>query len=293
MLSAFDVAFPHLGIVIENLKNGFDVFGIRIAFYGCIIALGILCGALLAFRIAKKTGQDPEIYMDFCLYAVIFSVIGARLYYVIFQWDSYKDNLLEIFNLRAGGLAIYGGIIAAVTTLYVYAKIKKQNFLLMGDTAIAGLALGQAIGRWGNFVNCEVFGRYTDSLLAMRIREDLVRASDITADIAEHILTEDGVRYIQVHPTFLYESLWNLGVVALLLWARRHKKFDGELLLLYFIGYGLGRFWIEGVRTDQLYLWGTSVPVSQALSAVLALAAAALLLYFRARAVRKGKEKTA
>ncbi len=292
MAAGFDVAFPHLGIVIEHLKNSFSVFGFSIAFYGCILGLGIVCGALLAFHLAKKSGQNVDMYMDFCLIAVIMSVIGARLYYVAFQWDYYKQNPLEILNLRAGGLAIYGGIIAAVTTLWVFAKRKKQSFLLMADTAIPGLILGQAIGRWGNFVNCEVFGRYTDNVLAMQIRRDLVRASDVTADIAEHVQVIGGVEYIQVTPTFLYESLWNLGVLLLLLLYRKHKKVNGELLMLYFVGYGIGRAWIEGIRTDQLYLWNTQIPVSQALSVLLAAAGLAGWILLRRRGAGKAAAGT-
>ncbi|MBQ5951894.1 MAG: prolipoprotein diacylglyceryl transferase [Lachnospiraceae bacterium] len=292
MTAGFDIGFPRLGIYIEHLKNHFSVFGIDIAFYGCILGLGILCGALLAFGLAKKSGQSVDMYMDFCLYAVIFAVIGARLYYVAFQWDYYRENLLEIFNLRAGGLAIYGGVIGAVLTLAVFAKVRKQSFFRMADTAIPGLLLGQVIGRWGNFVNCEVFGRYTEGPLAMQIRKELVRASDITSDIAANLKVIDGVEYVQVTPTFLYEGLWNLGVLLFLLWYRRHRKFEGELFLLYFVGYGIGRAWIEGIRTDQLYLWNTTIPVSQALSLVLALAAGILwaVLRFRKRKEQESEE---
>ncbi len=266
-MDLMDIAFPNLGIYLKNVPKGFSIFGFEIALYGVIIGIGVLCGIMIAARQAKVSGQDPDLYWDFSIYAVIFSIIGARIYYVVFAWDQYKDNLLDIFNIRKGGLAIYGGVIAAFTTLFIYAKIKKQNALRMADTGVVGLILGQAIGRWGNFTNREVFGEYTDNLLAMRLPIGAVRSSDISETIAAHI--PEGANYIQVHPTFLYESLWNLGILAIILLYWKHKKFEGEIALLYLGGYGLGRAWIEQIRTDQLFIPGTTVPVSQVLAIVL------------------------
>ena len=160
-MNAGDIAFPNLGIYLKDVPKSFSVFGFDIAFYGLII---VMAGLLMAVHMAKVTGQNPEVYWDFSIYAVIFSIIGARIYYVIFAWDFYKDNLLGIFQFRNGGLAIYGGVIAAFITLFIYCRIKKQNPLLIGDTAMPGLVLGQAIGRWGNFMNREVFGEYYDGL---------------------------------------------------------------------------------------------------------------------------------
>lgn len=274
-----DINFVHLGIEIEHLKNHISVFGFDIAYYGIIIGLGMLAGIWVAQRDAKRRGQDPEMYLDFALYGIIFSIIGARLYYVIFEWDYYKENLLQIFNLRAGGLAIYGGVIAAVLTLIVFTRIRKQSFFSMADSGVLGLVTGQIIGRWGNFFNAEAFGGYTDSLLAMRIKLSLVNPNMLNEDVLSHKIVENGIEYIQVHPTFLYESLWNLGLLCFMLWYRKRKKFDGEMLLIYLLGYGLGRFWIEGLRTDQLILFGTGIAVSQALSLVLVFAAGGVLLY--------------
>ena len=278
-MNGADIRFVHLGITINHLKSSISVFGFRIAFYGIIIGIGMLAGLWIAQSDAKRRGQDPELYLDFALYAIICSIIGARLYYVIFEWDYYKNNLLQIFNLRAGGLAIYGGVIAGTITMLVYTRMKKVSFFSMADTGVLGLVTGQIIGRWGNFFNCEAFGGYTDSLLAMRIRRALVNDNMLNADVLNHRIVENGVEYIQVHPTFFYESCWNLCLLLFMLWFRRYKKYDGQMLWIYLLGYGIGRFWIESLRTDQLILFGTGLPVSQALSLVLILVAAGNLIW--------------
>lgn len=281
-MNAGDIAFPNLGIYLKDVPRSFSLFGFDIYFYGLIIGIGVIAGILMASHVAKISGQNPDTYWDFAIYAVICSVLGARIYYVLFSWNEFKDNPLRVFNIRQGGLAIYGAVIAAFITLFVYTKVKKQNALLMGDTAMAGLILGQAIGRWGNFMNREVFGEFYDGLLSMQLPIAAVRdSSDITENIMAHI--PEGANYINVHPTFLYESLWNLLVFALILLWRKHKKFDGELCLLYFAGYGLGRFIIEGIRTDTLFIPGTSIPVSQALSLVMVVFAVAVDVVVRIR----------
>lgn len=261
-----DIAFPNLGIYLHNVPKSFSVFGFQIALYGVIIGIGVLCGVLMAVHVAKKEGMDPDLIWDFAIYAIIFSIIGARIYYVVFEWDMYRTNLLSILNLRNGGLAIYGAVIAAFITLFVYTRVKKVSFLQMVDVCVPGLILGQAIGRWGNFTNREVFGGYTDNPVAMRLPELAVRARDITPDVRAHMI--EGTNYIQVHPTFLYECLWNLMILCIMLVYQKHKKFNGEIWLIYLGGYGLGRFWIEGIRTDQLYIMGTTIPVSQLIAIV-------------------------
>ena len=239
-MNGADLSFVNLGITIDHLRNSVTIFGFRIAFYGIIIGLGMLAGICVALSDAKRRGQDPDMYLDFALYAIIISIIGARAYYVIFDWDNYKDNLLQIFNLRAGGLAIYGGVIGAALTLIVFTKVRKQSFFSMADSGVLGLITGQIIGRWGNFFNCEAFGGFTDNLLAMRIKMSLVNPSMISQELVDKQIVENGVAYIQVHPTFFYESMWNLGVLAFMLWYRKRKKFEGEMLWIYFLGYGLG-----------------------------------------------------
>ncbi len=273
------IDFPNIGIHLKSVGDHITVFGFDIAYYGMIIGLGILVGILIAALEAKRTKQNPEDYYDLAIYAVIFAIIGARIYYVIFSWDMYKDHLLSIFNIRQGGLAIYGGVIAAVITVFVFANKKHLSAPLLLDTAVLGLVAGQMIGRWGNFFNREAFGEYTDGLLAMRLPVDAVRGSDITELMRKHMETEEGVSYIQAHPTFLYESLWCLLILILLLLYRKHKKFNGEIFLIYLAGYGFGRFWIERLRTDQLLLPGIGLPVSQLLAGVLVAASVLLILY--------------
>lgn len=264
-MSESAIAFPHLGIYLDNVPKNFTVFGFTIALYGVVIAIGMAAGLWLALRVAKKYGHDGELVWDYFLYGIIFGLIGARIYYVVFAWDFYKNDLMSIFNLRKGGLAIYGGVIAAFLTLFLFCRKKKINYFTMIDICVPGLALGQAIGRWGNFFNREAFGEYTDSLLAMRLPEAAVRPHEITETIAAH--AADGA--IQVHPTFLYECLWNLAVIAAMLLVWRYKQFEGEIALVYLGGYGLGRSWIESFRTDQLHLPRTQIPVSQLLAVIL------------------------
>ena len=277
------ISFPNLGIYLENVGQSITVFGFEIAYYGMIIGLGVVAGILMAAHEAKRTKQNPETYYDLAIYAVILSVIGARIYYVVFSWDQYKNDLLSIFNIRQGGLAIYGGVITAIIVVIVFAHVKKLSFWQLADTAVLGLISGQIIGRWGNFFNREAFGEYTDNLLAMRLPMDAVRYSDVTETMLEHAEVVDGISYIQVHPTFLYESLWNSGVLLILLWWRKRKKFDGEIFLMYLFGYGVGRAWIEGLRTDQLLIPGIGWPVSQVLAVVLVVVSATLIVMIRSK----------
>ncbi len=285
IMGATDIAFPNLGIYLTNVPKSFSIFGFPIAFYGLIIGIGVLCGVLVAAAEAKHTGQNPDNYWDFAIYAIIFSIIGARIYYVVFAWDLYKDDLLSIFNTRRGGLAIYGAVIAAFLTLFIYTRVKKLSFFQMGDTAMMGLILGQVIGRWGNFMNRECFGQYTDGLFAMRLPVEAVRSNEISASIAEHMSAS--TNYIQVHPTFLYESLWNLALLLIIFLYRDHKKFHGEICLIYLGGYGLGRFWIEGLRTDQLQIGSSGIAVSQMLAAFLVLFAITTFIVVRIQLKKK------
>ncbi|CDD34996.1 prolipoprotein diacylglyceryl transferase [Roseburia sp. CAG:309] len=286
-MNSAEIAFPNIGIYIPHLPKGITIGGFTIAFYGMIIAAGMLSGLWLACHQAQRTGQKKEVYTDFAIYAIIFSLIGARLYYVVFSWENYKDDLLQIFNTRGGGMAIYGAVIAAVLTAIIYCKVKKYNFFLLADTAVGGLVLGQIIGRYGNFFNREAFGEYTNSLFAMRLRVDQVNPANITELMRSHMTTIDGVQYIQVHPTFLYESLWNILVLVLILVFTTKKKFNGEIFLLYLVGYALGRVWIEGLRTDQLQIGSTGIAVSQVLSGAIVIVGVVVWICVRRKLGKK------
>lgn len=276
-----EINFPNLGIYLDHVGKNISIFGFSIAYYGIVIVTGMMIAIWIAQREAKRTGQNPEQYLDLAMIGIAAGILGARIYYVIFAWDYYKDDLLSIFNIRQGGLAIYGGIIGACIAVVIYSRKKKQNFSLLMDTASMSIVFGQSMGRWGNFFNREAFGDYTNNLFAMQLPVSAVRANEITQKMWDHVVTVNGVEYIQVHPTFLYESLWNVGVLLFLFWFRKRKKFNGEVFLMYLIGYGLGRIWIEGLRTDQLLLPVVGLPVSQLLSGCLVVGCTILVVWKR------------
>lgn len=278
-MNDYSINFPNMGIYLDYVPKSFNVFGIEIALYGIIIALGMLLGLIYVVREAKRTSQNEENYWDLATMLLIFSVIGARLYYVVFYWDLFKDDWLSILNIRNGGLAIYGGVLAGIITVFVFSRKKKLSFWKMADTLTPGLLIGQIIGRFGNFTNREVFGGYTEGLFAMQLPLSMVRQRDISADIAEHII--EGTNYIQVHPTFLYESMWNLALFLFICVYKKKKKFEGEIFYIYLIGYGIGRAWIEGIRTDQLLLPVIGLPVSQVLAVILAVIGIIMIIWNR------------
>ena len=285
-MGTYDIDFPNLGIYLKNVPQFITIGGFSIAIYGICIAAGIMAGLAMALRVAGKTGQDKDTYWDLIIWIIILSIVGARAFYVAMMWDYYRTDPIQIFNLRAGGLAVYGGIFACIIGIIIFGKVKKLNFMTLLDTCCCGLPLGQIVGRWGNFFNREVFGGYTDGLLAMRLPLEMVRARDVTEELAAHI--PEGANYIQVHPTFLYEGLWNLGLLLVLLFVCRRKKFHGEVLLTYFVGYGIGRSWIEHIRTDRLYLPGTDFPASIAVSIAAIIFAVVMEIVIR-RGMREGR----
>ncbi len=280
-----DIYFPHINISIESLDRvAFSIFGINIYWYGIFIAVGAILGVMLALNEAKRTGQSQDMYSDFAFAAIISGIAGARLYYLIFHGDS----LMDFFKIREGGLAIYGGILGGLAAAIVFVRLKKLSFLKFADTVIMGLLTGQIFGRWGNFFNREAFGRYTDNLFAMALKADTVNGLAVKGQTALYqgnveypIVTYSGMDYIQVHPTFLYESLWNLALLIIIFMCRKHKKFQGQLAVMYCFGYGLGRFWIESLRSDQLKIG--NIPVSMLVSAVIMTGAVAvgIVLYLR------------
>ena len=259
------IQFPGLGIEVTIDPVAFSVFGKDVYWYGIIIACGFLLAVAFCSRQSPKLGIKQDDILDMLFFAVPMALVGARLYYVIFYLDLYRDangvfQWSKAVAIWDGGIAIYGSIIASVLTGAVFCKVKKIRFWAMADTASYGFLIGQLVGRWGNFVNQEAYGGPCTALWRMGLTK--------------------GGSYIEVHPTFLYESLWNLVGLALLYFiVRPRRKFDGELFLSYVLWYGLGRVWIEGMRTDSLYLFNTGIRVSQALAGISAIAALAAILF--------------
>lgn len=285
------IIFPHLGISIPDFPRSVNIFGLDIAFYGIIIACAVFISVMLCVHRAAVTGQRKEDYFDLSIIGVIAAIIGARLYYVIFNLGYYISNPIEVFHIRNGGLAIYGGIIGGFLAGYITCRIKKLSYLQVLDTVVPTIALGQAIGRWGNFFNREAFGGYTDSLFAMQIKLSDVTGV-VTDNIRDHMVNINGTDYIQVHPTFLYESCWCLILFILIVIFRKYQQYNGEVLLWYLGGYGLERFFVEGLRTDSLMIGDTGIAVSQLLSAVLVIGSLAVLIIMRVK-INKTKHKTA
>lgn len=261
MMRGAEISFPMFGDFSVNPPSSFNLFGRPIYFYAVIIACGMILAALYCAKRAPQFGLTDDNLYDFIIWAIPLCVIGARLYYVAFKWDYYAENFGEIIAIWNGGLAIYGGVITGIIVALVWCKVKKIPFFALADLASFGLLIGQAVGRWGNFMNREAFGAKTDAFCRMG-------------------LTYPGMETVYVHPTFLYESLWNLiGLVVLHIWTKKGgRKYDGQVFWLYIFWYGLGRAWIEGLRTDSLYVGQTDIRVSQLLAAISAAAALAVLI---------------
>ena len=256
-----EISVPGLGIEHLNPARSFEIFGLSIHLYGLIIAFGLMLAVIYGCRRAKQFGLKVDDITDGVLFIVPFAVLCARLYYCIFEWDQYKNNLLSIFYIWQGGLAIYGGVIGAAIGIIVFSKVKKVHVGAVLDLTALGFLIGQSIGRWGNFFNREAFGAETNNILRMGL------LNDYTGYVTYY------------HPTFLYESLWNAAGFALLHFISKKRKYDGQVALLYVAWYGLGRTFIEGLRMDSLY-WG-NFRVSQMLAAITCFCAVAMLMYFK------------
>ncbi len=267
----YHVEFPGLGIEVNINPDAFSIGGYTIRWYGILIAVGFLLAFIYAMRSCKAMKIDQSRLVDVVIVGVILGIIGARLYYVLFYpGTTYRDDPIKILYITEGGLAIYGGVIGGLLGASIMAKIRKVSIPAMLDVASLGFLIGQAIGRWGNFINQEAFGTKTDSFLRMQ---------------SEATLAEVGGA---AHPCFLYESVWCiLGFVLLHFFTRKARRYDGQTFLLYIIWYGVGRFFIEGIRTDSLIVFGT-IRVSQLLAAISVFAALILLFVFRNRTKLSG-----
>lgn len=266
------ISFPGFGIGEFTVDNvAFEIFGVSIAWYALIITCGMVMAVVYATLMAKKIGMLFDDVIDFALWTIPIGVLGARMYYVLTTLDEVRyETFFDVINIRGGGLAIYGGIIAGAITVLVVSYVKKINFLAFADCVAPGVLLAQGIGRWGNFMNGEAFGGQTDWFCRMGLQNINTFRDFGTSEL------------VYVHPTFLYESLWNfLGFALVNLYAKFFgKKYDGQLFIMIFGWYGLGRMLIEGLRTDSLYIPGTELRVSQVLAAVIFVICTALLIYF-------------
>ena len=292
-----DIIFPNLGITINNLNQvAFRPFGLEIYWYAIFVVAGIVAGYFFgAYYIPKKSGQSPKIYESFAYWVIPFAIIGGRLFYVIFSDRSFSG--LEIFNIRTGGIAIWGVILTSFIVALIYCRVKKLSFLNLADTAIAGLVIGHVIGRFGNFTNREAFGGFApDSApFAMQLRLDQIRmrldpSNYYHQEILDNMFVSNGVQYIQVHPVFFYEAAINLALFGFLLFYRKFKKFNGELIAIYFLSYGITRFLLETMRTDQLHIGTSNIAVAHVLSAAAAIFGAGFLIYGH---INHRKKKTA
>ncbi len=280
-----EIVFPHLGIDVKIDSTAFTIFGVPIQWYGLIITFGLLLAMIFGFRNMRRLGIDPDRAIDAVIGGIIGGLVGARVYYVVFNWSQYAGNWKEIVNVRNGGLAIYGGLIGAVLVGGIICKLRKVKLLPMLDIVGVCFLLGQGIGRWGNFTNQEAFGSNTDSLFGMsggRIQDWIYDNYTAKGDLT---LSAD---YL-VHPCFLYESVWCLlGFILLAAALKKWRKFDGQIFLMYIGWYGMGRFFIEGLRTDSLML-GT-LRVSQLVAALCVIASVILLLVMSSRVKRMGSD---
>ncbi|MGE7606178.1 prolipoprotein diacylglyceryl transferase [Peribacillus frigoritolerans] len=247
-----------------------DLGPIQVHWYGLIIGFGVLLGLIIALRESERRGLDKEIFTDLILFAVPIAIISARIYYVIFQWEYYSQNPGDIIKIWNGGIAIHGALIGSVLTAIVFAKVKKVSFWKLVDIAAPSLLLGQAIGRWGNFMNQEAHGG------------EVTRSFLENMHLPEFIINQMYINGTYYHPTFLYESIWNIIGVIILLSLRKVNLRRGELFLTYVIWYSIGRYFIEGLRTDSLMLT-ESLRIAQVISIVLAVVAIALVVYRRVR----------
>jgi phosphatidylglycerol:prolipoprotein diacylglycerol transferase len=282
------VSFPNMNIDINISNVAFRIFNMPIYWYGIIIAFAFLVCVLWAMKDSTKFDLVPDTVIDLMLFAAPAAIICARLYYVIFSWEDYSSNLSEIFNTRNGGLAIYGGIIGAVITAYFVARYKKIPTFKLFDFTIPYVALGQAIGRWGNFFNQEAFG--TNTSLPWGMTSPVIKT--YLTNHAKELLDLNGITVypdLPVHPTFLYESILDFAIFAFLLWIRKKKKFNGEVFCLYFLTYSLGRAFIEGLRTDSLMIG--NLRASQLLSILLVIAFSVFIVYKRIKIKNESLEQ--
>lgn len=264
------IRFPNLDINLGHIARSVNLFGFEITVYGMLAAAGMLLALLVMILQVRRKNQNTNLYLGAFIVSLICGVAGARIYYVIFSWEIFRDeDPVWILNLRSGGLGIYGGILAGIVAGFIYCCIFRVSFGRIADTLCIGMLAGQSLGVWGNFFNRASFGKYTDCIFAMQLPLNAVNSGEVTRTIREHVVNVNGVEYIQVHPLFFYESIWCILLLVFLVLYSKKKSFQGEIFLRYLAGYGLGKCVIEWLRTDALHIPNSRIPISLVISLVL------------------------
>lgn len=256
------IRFPHLGINLGYVGETVSVFGFEITIYGIFIAVGMLAGLSFIILQAKRQNQDQNLYLEALIPGVVFGAVSARVCYIALHWKIFaKEPQQALWDIRTGGMVMYGALLGGIAALAVFCKIRKLSFGRMADTIIPGVVVSQMIGVWGNFFSREYTGRYTDSILAMQLPAETLSGARLTAEMQENIVKIGDISYVQVHPLFIYESLWCFFLLCVLLIYTKRKKFQGEIFMRYLAGYALGKAGIEFLCTDRIYIPGTEISV--------------------------------
>ena len=280
------IRFPGAGLVFPYIVKTIRIFRLDVSCYGILIAMGMVLAMAFVVLEARRSHENPNHYLDVILAGTVLGIAGARAYYIAFYWSLYKSDPRRVLDIRSGGLAFYGGLLGGILALLIVCAIcREASFWKMADTLSLGMLLGQCIGRWGDFFNRSSFGEYTEWPVAMQLPLSAVHSSEVTTLMRENLVQIEGASYVQVHPTFLYESIWCLLLLIILLFLRRRKLFDGEIFFRYLAGYGFGRAFIEFLRTDRMLIPGTDIPINMIVSGALFVIGTLVLF------IRRGMEK--
>lgn len=273
------IQFPNLGLHFGSVGYGISVLGIEISYYGILLALAILVGMGVILMEARYTGQHPEDYLEMAIFALPASILGARVYYVLFSGATYTHSLGRMFKFWEGGYAFYGALFAALFIIVIFAKVRQMWTAEVLDTLTLGLVIGQGIASWGSYFNREGFGEYTEGMFSMLLPIDALRIVDVTDKMRNHISEIDGLCFVQVNPLFFYHFVLCVVLFVVLLVRRQSKEYDGEIFWMYMAAESLFRIWMEGVRTDALCLPFTGIHVSRIVAIFLFLISVAALVY--------------
>ena len=279
------IRFPNLNFQLQNVPRTFFIQGYEFTMYGALLAAGMLLGMILVIMNARRKGKSVNQYLGMTIFAIIGGFLGARAFYVGFSWQLYRDDFMKVFDIQSGGMAFFGALFGGILFGLLYCLIRHLSFMEMADTLVLGLLAGQIVGRWGDFFNRGSFGEYADHYLAMALPLSSVRAGEVTELMRENLTEVGNATWIQVNPTFLYESLLCLVLLLFLFGNNRRKAYDGELFIRYLTGYGLIRFGVQWLRTDKMLIPGTSLDIN------LIIAGALFVIFFLAGLVKGSMAK--